>query len=87
MNRAEKILRMLLEDTLVYQVDAYGLTVEKIAKMFASEYFDKPREIEWMKDNRFKLVDGVAMYEIRFVPGKRFETVDLFQVFRLEGYK
>ena len=74
----------ILNDSIVYQTDAYRKTPEDVAKLFARDYFANPREVERMDGNSFMLVDGLATYTIRFVPGKRFESVDVYQVVRGE---
>lgn len=71
--------------TVVYSVDAYNYTGQKVAQEFAANFFQEPRTIagKIKPDGTFKLVDGSATYQIKLVKGIQFESVDTFQVIRL----
>ena len=82
---------------VIYQVEAYGRTLTDAVKMFCNEYWDDgPRKYRWYgltredwkscTRDRFTLVDGNgAIYEVRLVPGVRFESIDTYQIWRLDS--
>ena len=68
---------------LTYTVDAFNVTAENACLDFAETFFEKPREITKIVNNQFSFIDGYAIYEIQFRPGKRFETRDTWEIWKL----
>jgi hypothetical protein len=61
----------------IYLIDTEGRTPAQVAIEFARNYFDEPREVDWIKRDHkgttFALKDGVRVYQItlqRAVQGK-----------------
>ncbi len=69
---------------IVYQIDSFGMTPEKVALRFTREYFEEPRDIEYFtNDAVFGLVDGNRKYQVKFKQGDYIKTSDTFEIITL----
>lgn len=63
---------MSIDDDSIYSIDAYRITPDAVARRFAAEYWDQPREIDWISqvngETRFAVVDGSRVYRVIYRP-------------------
>jgi hypothetical protein len=75
-----------MDSTIIYQCEAHNRSPYDAARLFASEYFEKPREIDWFRsggDNMlFALVDGVATYSVTYREAVPFESPAVYVISR-----
>jgi hypothetical protein len=50
--------------TPVWSQGSPGLTAEQVVAEFARQGFAKPRQTTPIRDNRFRMVDGVSIYRV-----------------------
>ena len=69
--------------SILYQVLADEYTPRQAADEFARKWFAEPRQVEWFANNHFALVDGVAEYEVVYVPAVHLVSASRWQIKRL----
>ena len=68
---------------LVFSVDAYGYTPQRMADEFAAS-FPEPRKAKKVNaSGEFKLIDGTNTYRIALVAGVRLVSSDRYEIYRL----
>lgn len=70
------------ESKIVWQCDAYGLTIEGAIRNFCDSFWDKPRKFKLTSEiGIFKLRDGSARYYCRLVDN----IPPIYRITRLDG--
>ncbi len=63
---------MSIEIDAIYSIDAYRQTPESVARQFAREYWDRPRELAWIREikgeTRFMVENGTRVYRVVYRP-------------------
>lgn len=80
-------------ETTLWSIDTHGHTLRSAAQLFACSWFaDEPRKATRFQHEHkacadkaatFGLVDGVATYRVRLVPGRRNVSRDTYEITRL----
>jgi hypothetical protein len=68
-------------ETLVWTEGSGRHTAEEVVAEFARQHWGHPRETTPIRDNRFRMIDGVAIYAVRLEPG------GLWKIYREEVVK
>ncbi len=76
---------MTEEIILRYSTSTTNYTPRTVADEFARCFFDRPRYVRKFnaENNKFSLVGGVSVYQVRLVVGVRLESDDRYDVVHL----
>lgn len=80
------MIKMSYVEVEVFRVDAYNRSPADVAREFARTYWDEPREFIWTKTtepHEFRMVDGLATYQVLFVPGVHLVSRPVYKIIRL----
>jgi hypothetical protein len=74
-----------MDEITRYSTEVYGYTPRTVAAEFAERFFAEPRQVGQFNDDndKFALVNGISVYQVRLIPGVRFESADRYDVVQL----
>jgi hypothetical protein len=67
-----------------FQTESYNKTPRQAVDEFSNEWPDGKRKVKWLDATTFKFVDGTCHYRMERIPAIRFETVEVYAVFKME---
>jgi hypothetical protein len=70
---------------ILYQEEAHNRTPAQVAHGFAGAYWDKPRQVENLRQDKqghtlFNVADGSRLYEVVYIPAVPFTNPAIYQV-------